>query len=134
MLAIGLVFATMGAVALVAHAVVGGLSWPEAFILGAVVAPTDPLAATSIAGRLGVPRRVVVVIEGEGLVNDATALVLYRTAVAVAVGGGFSLWSAGLRLTVGAVGGIAIGLGVGLVVARCAAASTIRRRRSGSRC
>jgi len=115
-LAVGLVFATMGAVALVAHSVVAGLSWPEAFILGAVVAPTDPLAATSIAGRLGVPRRVVVVLEGEGLVNDATALVLYRTAVAVAVGAGFSLWDAGLRLTVGVAGGIAIGLGVGLVV------------------
>ena len=115
-LAIGLVFATMGGVALVAHAVVAGLSWQEAFILGAVVAPTDPLAATSIAGRLGVPRRVVVVIEGEGLVNDATALVLYRTAVAAAVGSGFSIWDAGLRLAVGAVGGIAIGLGVGLAV------------------
>jgi Na+/H+ antiporter len=115
-LAIGLVFATMGAVAVVAHSVIEGLSWAEAFILGAVVAPTDPLAATAIAGRLGVPRRVVVVIEGEGLVNDATALVLYRTAVAAAVGGGFSLWSAGLRLTAGVVAGIAIGLGVGLVV------------------
>jgi CPA1 family monovalent cation:H+ antiporter len=115
-LAIGLVFATMGAVAVVAHAVVEGLSWPEAFILGAVVAPTDPLAATSIAGRLGVPRRVVVVIEGEGLVNDATALVLYKTAVAAAIGAGFSVWDAGWRLTFGVVGGIAIGLGVGLVV------------------
>ena len=106
----------MGGVALVAHEVVAGLSWQEAFILGVVVAPTDPLAATSIAGRFGVPRRVVVVIEGEGLVNDATALVLYRTAVAAAVGSGFSIWDAGLRLAVGAVGGIAIGLGVGLVV------------------
>jgi len=115
-LAVGLVFATMGAVALVAHEVVAGLSWEEAFILGAVVAPTDPLAATSIAGRLGVPRRVVVVLEGEGLVNDATALVLYRAAVAAAVGAGFSLWGTGLRLTVGVVGGIAIGLGIGLVV------------------
>ena len=115
-LAVGLVFATMGGVALVAHSIVEGLSWAEAFILGAVVAPTDPLAATSIAGRLGVPRRVVVVLEGEGLVNDATALVLYRTAVAVAVGGGFSLWHAGWRLAVGAVGGVAIGIGVGFVV------------------
>ena len=115
-LAVGLVFATMGGVALVAHEVVEGLSWEEAFILGAVVAPTDPLAATSIASRLGVPRRVVVVLEGEGLVNDATALVLYRTAVAAAVGAGFSVWDAGLRLVVGAVAGIAIGLGVGLVV------------------
>ena len=115
-LAVGLVFATMGAVAVVAHAVVEGLSWSEAFILGAVVAPTDPLAATSIAGRLGVPRRVVVVIEGEGLVNDATALVLYKTAVAAAIGAGFSVWDAGWRLTFGVVGGIAIGLGVGLVV------------------
>ena len=95
MLAIGLVGVTMCAVAVVAHAVIDGLPWSVAFALGAIVAPTDPLAATTIARRLGVPRRLVTVIEGESLINDATALVAYRVAVAAAVGGGFSAWKAG---------------------------------------
>jgi len=116
LLAIGLVGATMVGVAVVAHELVPGLSWEEAFILGAVVSPTDPTAATSIAHRLGVPRRVVAVLEGESLVNDATALVLYRAAVAAAVGAGFSLWETGLRMVAGAAAGIAIGLAVGFVV------------------
>ena len=116
LLAVGLVGATTVGVAAVAHAIVPDLTWAEAFILGAVVSPTDPIAATSIAHRLGVPRRVVVVLEGESLVNDATALVLYRTAVAAAVGGAFSLSHAGLRMIAGAAGGIAIGLAVGFVI------------------
>ena len=116
LLSVGLVGATMVGVAVVAHALVDGLGWPEAFILGAVVSPTDPIAATTVARRLGVPRRVIVVLEGESLVNDATALVLYRTAVAAAVGGAFSLWGSGLRLVAGAAAGVAIGLAVGLAV------------------
>ena len=71
LLAVGLVLATMSAVAAVAHTLVGGLSWAAAFTLGAIVSPTDPLAATAIARRLGVPRRLVTVLEGESLVNDA---------------------------------------------------------------
>ena len=67
--------ATAGVVAVVAHAVIVGLRWPAAFMLGAIVSPTDPVAATAIVRRLGVPRRVVTVIEGEALTNDATALV-----------------------------------------------------------
>ena len=89
MLAIGLVLATTGAVAVVGHEVIG-LPWPIAFALGAIVSPTDPVAATTIMRRLGAPRRIVNVIEGESLVNDATALVAYRVAVAAAVGGSFS--------------------------------------------
>ena len=116
LLAVGLVIATTAGVALVAHEVVTALSWEEAFILGAVVSPTDPIAATSIAARLGVSRRIVVVLEGESLVNDATALVLYRAAVVAAVGGAFSLWETGLRIVVAAVVGVAIGLVVGFVV------------------
>src|SRR5207253_3098149 len=69
LLAIGLVFATVVAVAAVAHAAISGLGWGPAFVLGAVVAPTDPIAATAIAGRLGVPRRVVTIVEGESLIN-----------------------------------------------------------------
>src|SRR5215207_11697359 len=80
-LVLALVLGTMGAVAVVAHELIDGLSWPAAFVLGAVVAPTDPIAASAIARRLGVPRRIVTVIEGESLINDATALVLYRVGV-----------------------------------------------------
>jgi len=116
LLATGLVAATMAAVAVVAHEAVG-LAWAPAFVLGAVVAPTDPIAATAIARRLGVPRRVVTTVEGESLVNDATALVLYRAAVVAAVAGTFSLGDATLRFVGGVAGGIAVGLAVGWVVA-----------------
>jgi Na+/H+ antiporter len=117
LLAVGLVLATTTAVAAVAHALVPGLPWAAAFALGAIVSPTDPLAATAILRRLGVPRRMVTVLEGESLVNDATALVAYRLAVAAVVAGSFSLWEAGLRFVVGAVGGVAIGLAVGWLIA-----------------
>ena len=115
-LAVGLVGATTVAVAVVAHAWIDSFGWPEAFVLGAVVSPTDAIAATSIARRLGVPRSVVTVIEGESLVNDGTALVLYKFAVAAAVTGSFSLASASGRLVLNAAGGVAIGLVVGFLV------------------
>src|SRR5262249_44827617 len=91
-LAIGLVIATTVAVAVVAHEFVDHMSWAVAFALGAVVAPTDPIAATSIMRRLGVPRRLVSIIESESLVNDGTALVLLKVAAVAAVSGAFSLW------------------------------------------
>jgi Na+/H+ antiporter len=116
LLAIGLVGATTLVVGVVAHSVIDGLPWSAAFVLGAVVSPTDPIAATSIARRLGVPRRLVTVIEGESLVNDATALVFYRVAVAAVLTGSFSLWETGGRLVLNAAAGIAIGLAVGYVV------------------
>jgi CPA1 family monovalent cation:H+ antiporter len=122
LLAVGLVAATTVGVAAVAHAVIDGLPWAAAFTLGAIVSPTDPIAATSIAARLGVPRRIVTIIEGESLVNDATGLVLYRFAVAAVVSGTFSLWHAGYRLVLNAIVGVAIGLAVGYVVRR------VRRR------
>jgi CPA1 family monovalent cation:H+ antiporter len=114
--AVGLVLVTMVAVAAVAHAVVEGMGWPAAFALGAIVSPTDPLAATAIGRRLGVPRRIITLLEGESLVNDATALVAYRIAVA-AVGGGFVVWQAGLGFVVTAAGGVAVGLLAGWLVA-----------------
>jgi monovalent cation/hydrogen antiporter len=122
LLAIGLVLTTMCVVAVVAHALVDGLSWGAAFALGAIVAPTDPVAATAVARRLAVPRRIVSIIEGESLINDGTALVAYRFAVAAAVGGSFSLVDAGLEFVAGAVGGVLIGLAVGWVI------SEVRRR------
>jgi monovalent cation/hydrogen antiporter len=121
MLAVGLVIATTCSVAVVAHAWIH-LSWAEGFTLGAVVSPTDPLAVTEVAGRLGVPRRIVAIIEGESLVNDGTALVLYKLAVAAVVSGSFSLADAAWRLPWNVVGGIGVGLGVGYVVRR------VRRR------
>jgi CPA1 family monovalent cation:H+ antiporter len=117
MLAIGLVLATCVAVAVVAHAVIPGLDWPTAFTLGAIVSPTDPVAATAIASRLRVPQRIVTVVEGEGLINDATALVAYKVGVAAVVTGAFSVADASGKFVVGALGGIAIGLVVGFVVA-----------------
>ena len=115
LLATGLVLATTLTVGAVAHTLIG-LSWPVAFVLGAIVSPTDPVAATSVARRAGVPRRIVSIVEGESLVNDGTALVVYRFAVVAVVTGGFSLSHAGLRFVVSAVGGIAVGLAVGYVV------------------
>ena len=116
LLAIGLVVVTTVGVALVAHAVVDGLTWPAAFVLGAIVSPTDPIAATAIARRLGVPRGLVSIVEGESLVNDGTGLVLYRVAVAAVVTGSFSLFEAGGLFVVSAVGGVAAGLAVGWLV------------------
>jgi Na+/H+ antiporter len=115
LLALGLVAATMTAVAIVAHAWIG-LPWAVAFTLGAIVSPTDALAATEIASRLGAPRRIVSLIEGESLVNDGTALVLYAAAVSAALGGTFSLLDTSGRVVVNVVGGIAVGLAVGWVV------------------
>src|SRR5204863_5180654 len=116
LLAVGLVAATTCGVAWVAHSAIGGLSWASAFTLGAVVSPTDALAATEVARRVGAPRRVVAVIEGESLVNDGFALVLYKTAVGAAVAGTFSLWHATWRVPVNMIGGVAVGLAVSFVV------------------
>lgn len=116
MSAVGLVLVTMTAVAVAVHAAVGGLPWAAAFALGAIVSPTDPLAAIAIARRLGVPRRLLVLIEGESLVNDGTALVAYSAAVAAATGGSFSLLHAGGAFLVDVAGGIAVGLAVAWVL------------------
>jgi monovalent cation/hydrogen antiporter len=114
---IGLVLVTMCAVALVAHELIPGMSWEVAFVLGAIVSPTDPLAGAMIMRRLDVPRRQVSVVEGEGLFNDATALVAFRVAVTAVVGGSFSLAEAGIDFVLAAIGGVLIGLAIGFVVA-----------------
>ena len=116
LLAVGLVLATMVGVAVVAHALIPGIDWPTAFVLGAIVSPTDPTAATAIAERVGLPRRLVGLIEGESLVNDGTALVAYRVAVIAVVTGSFSLAGATGQFFFNVVGGIAIGLVAGMVV------------------
>jgi CPA1 family monovalent cation:H+ antiporter len=122
-LAIGLVCATTVVTALVAHAL--GLPWVVGFILGAIISPPDAVAAMTIFERFRIPRRITAVVDGEGLVNDAAALVIYQFAVAAAVTGLFSpLEAAGTFLYV-AVAGVAAGLLVGLA---CEGLSRLMRR------
>ncbi len=113
LLAIGLVAMTTVLVAVTAHAVVPGLPWAAAFVLGAVVAPTDEVAVAAVAERLPIPRRLLLIIEAESLVNDAVSLVLYRLAAIAVVTGTFSWLSGGIQFLVASAGGIGIGLAVG---------------------
>jgi Na+/H+ antiporter len=114
LLAVGLVLATAAGVAAVAHWL-GHLPWAVAFVLGTAVGPTDAAAATSMARRLGLPRRLLTILEGEALFNDAAALVLYTAAVSAAVSGHFAPLSAAGSVVYASVAGTAIGLAVGLV-------------------
>jgi len=116
LLAVALVVLTVVVVAVVARLVLGELSWPMAFVLGAVLAPTDPVAATAVFRRTPVPDRVAIVVAGESLVNDGVGLTIYRAAVGAATAGAFSLGSAALSFVVVAAGGVAIGLAVGWVL------------------
>src|SRR5260221_4505412 len=116
LLSIGLVIATTVIVAVVAHALIPAFTWPAAFVLGAVVSPTDAVAATAIAQRVGLPRRLVTIVQGESLVNDATGLVVYRFAVAAVATGAFSLVMAGAQFVGESLGGVAIGLAVGWLI------------------
>lgn len=118
LLAIGLVITTTLVVAWAAHAWVPGLAWPAAFALGAIVSPPDAVAAGAVFERFNVPRRIMSILEGEGLVNDATALTIYRFAVAAALTGAFSLTNATIAFVVVAVGGVAVGLAIGWIVAK----------------
>lgn len=117
-LAVGLVLATSAAVAIAARALLPGISWPVAIALGAIVSPPDAVAATAIVSRLPVPRRVIVILEGESLVNDASALVLYRTAIAAAVTGVFSWGESIVRFFIDGGVGALIGLFVGWLIIR----------------
>ncbi len=116
LLAVGLVLFTIGTVAAVAHWAMPGIGWPVAFALGAIVAPPDAIAATAVLQRVGAPKRLVTILEGESLLNDATALVAYRLALAAAISGSFSLAEAGLRFVAVAAGGVLVGLAVGIAV------------------
>ena len=116
LLAVALVILTVLVVAAVTRVVLGELSWPMAFVLGAVLAPTDPVSAAAVFRRTPVPERVAVVVQGESLVNDGVGLTLYRAAVGAATAGTFSLGSAAIELVLVAVGGVAIGLAVGWVL------------------
>ena len=113
---IGLTLATAAVVGVVAHEVID-LPWAVCFALGAIVSPTDPAAATAIMRRVGAPRRLVNILEGESLINDAAALVTFKVAVAAAIGEGVSGSHTGLQFLGDAAGGVAIGLVVGWVIA-----------------
>jgi CPA1 family monovalent cation:H+ antiporter len=122
LLSVGLVAFTALGVGVVAHLLLPGLSWSIAIAIGAVVAPPDAVAATAIGRRIGLPRRIVTILEGESLLNDATALVTLGTALAVAKGDGFNVGMVGLDFLVAAGGGVAVGFVFFLVVAK------VRRR------
>jgi monovalent cation/hydrogen antiporter len=111
-LSVGLVLATAFAVGGVLALVVPGLPFAAALALGAAVAPPDPVAALGVARRAGLPPRLLTLVEGEGLLNDATALTLYQVAVAAATGAGFSMLRASGQFALAALGGIATGLAI----------------------
>ncbi|MDT7847603.1 Na+/H+ antiporter [Streptomyces justiciae] len=113
LLAVALVFVTTVCVAAVANAIVPGLPIAAAVALGALVAPPDPVAATAVAGQLGLPRRLVSILEGEGLFNDVTAIVLYHVAIAAAVSGSFHLGEAAFELVLSAVVAVVMGVVLG---------------------
>jgi CPA1 family monovalent cation:H+ antiporter len=116
LLSVGLVLFTTIVVGYVAHLLIPGLPLAAAFVLGAIVAPPDAVAATSIGRRLGLPRRLVTILSGESLVNDATALTAYRVAVAAAVGEGFSLFTGFVDFVLIAAGGLLVGLVIGVLL------------------
>src|SRR6266404_4747609 len=115
-LAIGLVLFTMLVVACITHWLIPEIPWAAAFALGAIVSPPDAIAATSVVRRLPVPHRIVAILEGESLVNDATALVALQFAVAALMTGQFSLGQASLRFIWAAAGGIGLGLVIGFAI------------------
>jgi Na+/H+ antiporter len=115
LLAFCLVLFTATLVAVAIRALGLGVSWPTAFLLGAIVSPPDASAATAIIKKLGVPRRLLTIIEGESLVNDATALVAYRFALGAIVTGSFSFGTAAMQFVVVSVGGVVIGLFVSMI-------------------
>jgi CPA1 family monovalent cation:H+ antiporter len=117
-LAIGLVAATTVVVAVAVKLAVPGFGWPEGFVLGAILAPTDPVAAVAVLQRLRVAPQLSAVIEGESLVNDGLGLVLYRLALGATVSGTFSVLDGARELVLTGIGGVAIGLAVGWLVGR----------------
>ena len=118
LLAIGLVATTTLAVGIAFKWLVPEVPWAVAFALGAVVSPPDAVAATAVLRRFTLPRRIVTLLEGESLVNDATGLVLYRFAVAAALTGAFSGWALAGEFVLIAVGGLALGIAMGWITSQ----------------
>jgi monovalent cation/hydrogen antiporter len=113
LLSVGLVIFTTFGVGAAAHTLVPGLGWGPALVLGAIVSPTDAIAATAVMERSGAPNRIVAILEGESLLNDATGLVAFRYALTAVVAGTFTWWAAGLQFLYSVAAGMAIGLAVG---------------------
>jgi CPA1 family monovalent cation:H+ antiporter len=116
-LVIGLVVATAAAVGVVAHALIPNLPWAAAFALGAIVSPTDAVAFAPIAARISMPPRIIAIIEAEGLLNDATALILYTSAVAAMVSGVYRFSSIVLAFIESSIFAVALGVAVGALIA-----------------
>ena len=114
--AIGLVIFTTLMVAIAAHWLIPDLSWPFAFLIGAIVSPPDAIAATSVTKGLGLHPRIITILEGESLVNDASGLVAYKYALTAITAGNFVLWKAGANFLLVAAAGIAIGLLIGYIM------------------
>ncbi|HMR82134.1 MAG TPA: cation:proton antiporter, partial [Niabella sp.] len=107
-LAVGLVFITTVGIAVVAHYLIPGMSWPLAFVLGAILSATDAVAAIGITKGLGLPHKTVAILEGESLVNDASALIAYRFAIAAVTGIAFVWWKASLQFLLVLGGGFLV--------------------------
>jgi monovalent cation/hydrogen antiporter len=120
--AVVLVLITIGVVAYTAHALVQGMSWGTAVVLGAILGPTDETAAIAVASQLRVPRRLITLIKAESLFNDATSLVIYKVALGAVVAGTFSVALGIGELFIDAIGGVAVGLAMGWLL------TLIRRR------
>ncbi|WP_321164009.1 Na+/H+ antiporter [Curtobacterium sp. S6] len=116
-LSVALVVATTLAVGAIVHVIAPDIGWPVALALGAVVAPPDAVSASAVARRIGLPRQIVTVLEGESLLNDATALVALRAATA-AIGGAVTAGGIGLEFLIAAGGGVLVGLAVAFVVVK----------------
>ncbi|MGH8779232.1 Na+/H+ antiporter [Paraburkholderia sp.] len=118
LLAVGAVTFTTLAVGVITHLVVPGLPWAACFALGAIVSPPDAVAAKAVLERVALPRRLMALLEGESLLNDAAGLVLFRFAITAALTGAFSFERATLTFAALAVGGVAVGLAIGWLVVR----------------
>jgi CPA1 family monovalent cation:H+ antiporter len=117
-LATGLVFITTAGVATVAHYMIPGMNWPLAFVLGAILSATDAVAAIGITKGLGLPHKTITILEGESLINDASALIAYRFAIAAVAGIAFVWWKASLQFLLVLGGGFLTGSFTGLLLAQ----------------
>ncbi|MFW0736185.1 Na+/H+ antiporter [Flavobacterium sp. T12S277] len=116
-LAIPLVFLTTFWIAVVSHYMIPGMTWPLSFVLGAILSATDAVAAVNITKGLGIPEKTITILEGESLINDASALVAYRFAVATAMGSAFIIWKATLQFVLLLGGGFLVGFIMGKILA-----------------
>ena len=114
--AFGLVLFTTFLIGAVAHTLIPGMSWPLSFLLGAIISPPDAVAATSVTKGLGLQPKIVAILEGESLVNDASGLIAYKYAIAAVMAGNFAVWEAGINFLLVVMGGVAIGLVIAYII------------------